>query len=134
MDPASPGREFLDGLHFSERLLNMHRAIGRTLLGVVLLTGSSATMGQMVHHRKATSVIQLFLVAAAPAKAPRVCNVNIDDAPTLAANLLGVRPDQARAIVSYRKRHGKFESILDLLEVEELGRQLIVRNRRLIAF
>ncbi len=112
----------------------MHRAIGRILLGVVLLTVSSATMAQMVHHRKATSVIQLFLVAAAPAKAPRVCNVNIDDAPTLENNLLNVRPDQARAIVSYRERYGKFESLLDLLKVEALGRQLIVRNKRLIEF
>ncbi len=112
----------------------MHRAIGRILLGVVLLIVSSAAMAQMVHHRKATSVIQLFLVAVAPAEAPRVCNVNIDDAPTLEANLLGVGPDQARAIVSYRERHGEFESLLDLLKVEKLDRQLIVRNKRLIEF
>jgi len=112
----------------------MHRAIGRILLGIVLLTGCSATMAQMVHHRKATGVIQLFLVAAAPAKSPRVCNVNIDDAPTLKANLLGVGLGQARAIVSYREKHGEFNSLLDLLEVEELDRQLIVRNKRLIEF
>ena len=118
----------------TERLLKMHRAIGRILLGVVLLTGSSATMAQIVNHRKATRVIQLFLVAAAPAKAPRACNVNIDDAPTLEANLLGVRLGQARAIVSYREQHGEFKSLLDLLEVEGLGRELIVRNKRLIAF
>ncbi len=112
----------------------MHRAIGRILLGVVLLTVSSATMAQTVNYRKATSVIQLFLVAAAPAEAPHVVNVNIDDAPTLETNLLGVRPDQARAIVSYRERHGEFQSLLDLLKVEGLDRQLIVRNKNLIGF
>ncbi len=112
----------------------MHRAIGHILLGVVLLTISSPTMAQTVNLHKATSLIQLFLVAAAPAKAPRVCNVNFDDAPTLATNLLGVRPDQARAIVSYRERHGEFGSLLDLLKVEGLGRQLIVRNKNLIEF
>ncbi len=112
----------------------MPRAIDRILLGVVLLAVSSATLAQPVNHRKATSLIQLFLIAAAPVKAPRVCNVNIDDAPTLEANLLSVRPDQARAIVAYRERHGEFESLLDLLKVEELDRQLIVRNKNLIAF
>ncbi len=112
----------------------MLRATDRILLGVVLLTVSSVTMAQMVHHRKATSTIQLFLIAVAPAEAPQVVNVNIDDAPTLETNLLGVRPDQARAIVSYRERHGEFESLLDLLKVEGLNRQLIVRNKNLIEF
>ena len=112
----------------------MLRTSNRILLGVVLLTVSSVTMAQMVHQGKATSAIQLFLVAIAPAEAPQVANVNIDDAPTLENNLLNVRPDQARAIVSYRERHGKFGSLLDLLEVEELDRQLIVRNKRLIEF
>ena len=112
----------------------MLRTSNRILLGVVLLTVSSVTMAQMVPHRKATSIIQLFLVTVAPTEAPQVVNVNIDDAPTLETSLLGVRPDQARAIVSYRERHGEFESLLDLLKVEELDRQLIVRNKNLIAF
>ncbi len=112
----------------------MLRASGRILLGVVLLTFSSVTMAQSVHHRKATSVIQLFLVAVAPAKESKVVNVNIDDAPTLEANLRGVRLEQAEAIVSYRERHGEFESRLDLLKVEGLDRALIVRNKDLIEF
>ena len=112
----------------------MLRATDRILLGVVLLTLSSVTMAQMVHHRMATSTIQLFLIAIAPTEAPQVVNVNIDDAPTLETSLLGVRPDQARAIVSYRERHGEFESLLDLLKVEGLDRQLIVRNKNLMEF
>lgn len=112
----------------------MHRATGRILLGVVLLIVSLATTAQTVNPRKATSAIQLFLVASAPIEAPRMSNVNSDDAPTLEANLLGLGPGQARAIVFYRERHGKFESLLDLLKVEELDRQLIVRNKNLIEF
>ncbi len=112
----------------------MLRASARILLGVVLLTVSSVTMAQSVHHGMATRAIQLFLIAVAPAEATQVVNVNIDDAPTLDTNLLGVRPDQARSIVSYRERHGEFESLLDLLKVEGLGRQLIVRNKNLIEF
>ncbi len=112
----------------------MLRASARILLGVVLLTVSSVTMAQMVHQGKATSAIQLFLIAVAPAEAPHMVNVNIDDAPALETNLLNVRPDQARAIVSYRERHGEFESILYLLKVEELYLQLIFRNKNLIGF
>jgi competence protein ComEA len=112
----------------------MLRTSNRILLGVVLLTVSSVTMAQMVHQGKATSAIQLFLIAIAPAEAPQVVNVNIDEAPTLETSLLGVRLDQARAIVSYRERYGEFQSLLDLLKVEGLSRQLIVRNKRLIEF
>jgi len=112
----------------------MLRTSNRILLGVVLLTVSSVTMAQMVHQGKATSAIQLFLIAIAPTEAPQVVNVNIDDAPTLETNLLNVRLDQARAIVSYRERHGEFQSLLDLLKVEGLDRQLIVRNKNLIGF
>ncbi len=112
----------------------MLRASNRILLGIVLLTLSSVTMAQMVHHGKATRAIQLFLIAIAPTEAPQVVNVNIDEAPTLETSLLGVRPDQARAIVSYRERYGEFQSLLDLLKVEGLDRQLIVRNKNLMEF
>ncbi len=109
-------------------------ASNRILLGVVLLTISSITMAQTVPHRKVASAIQLFLVTVAQTEVPQVVNVNIDDAPTLETNLLGVGPNQARAMVSYRERHGEFESLLDLLKVEGLDRQLIVWNKNLIEF
>ena len=106
----------------------------RILLGVVLLTISSITMAQTAPHRKLASAIQLFLLTVPPTRAPRVVNINTDDARTLETNLLGVGPEQARAMVSYRERHGEFESLLDLLKVEGLDRQLIVRNKNLIEF
>ena len=112
----------------------MLRASNRILLGVVLLTLSSITMAQTLPHQKVANAIQLFLLAVAPRQAPQAVNVNFDDAPTLETNLLNVRPDQARAIVSYRERHGEFESLLDLLKVDGLDRQLIVRNKNLIGF
>jgi competence protein ComEA len=112
----------------------MLRASNRILLGVVLLTVSSITMAQTAPHRKLASAIQLFLITVAPAETPQVVNVNTDDAPTLETNLRGVGPDQARAMVSYRGRHGEFKSLLDLLKVEGLDRQLIVWNKNLIEF
>ena len=112
----------------------MLRARNRILLGVVLLSVSSITMAGALHEGQATRAIQLFLIALAPAEAPQVVNVNIHDAATMETNLLGVGPHRARAIVSYRERHGDFESLLDLLKVEGLDRQLIVRNKNLIEF
>ena len=102
----------------------MLRASNRILLGVVLLTLSSITTAQTLPHQQMASAIQLFLLAVTPRQAPQAVNVNIDDAPTLETNLLGVGPNQARAMVSYRERHGEFESLLDLLEVEENLRAL----------
>ncbi len=112
----------------------MLRASNRILLGVVLLTISSITMAQTGPHGKMARAIQLFLVTVAPTEAPQVVNVNIDDALTLETNLVGVGPNQARAMVSYRERHGEFESLLDLLKVEGLDRQLVVWNKDLIEF
>ncbi len=112
----------------------MLRASNRILFGVLLLAISSITMAQAVPHGKLARAIQLFLVTVAPTEAPQVVNVNIDDAPTLETNLLGVGSNLARAMVSYRERHGKFESLLDLLKVEGLDRQLIVWNKNLIEF
>jgi competence protein ComEA len=118
----------------SETLLKMLRASNRILLGVVLLTLSSLTMAQTLPHQKVASAIQLFLLAVTPRQAPQAVNVNIDDASTLESNLFGVGANQARAMVSHRERHGAFESLLDLLEVEGLDRQLIVWNKHLIEF
>ena len=91
-------------------------------------------MAQTLPHLKLASAMQLFLLSVAPREVPQAVNVNSDDAPTLESHLLGVGPNQARAMVSYRERHGDFQSLLDLLEVEGLGRQLIVWNKNLIEF
>ena len=112
----------------------MLRASKSMLLGVVLLAVSPLTMAQTLPHHKLASAIQLFLLSVAPREVPQAVNVNSDDAPTLESNLLGVGPNQARAMVSYRERHGDFQSLLDLLEVDGLGRQLIVWNKNLIEF
>ena len=56
-------------------------------------------------------------------------NVNKADAETIARELHGVGPAKARAIISYRKENGPFESVDDLLKVEGIGPKVLEDNR-----
>ncbi len=56
-------------------------------------------------------------------------DVNKADAATLAENLNGVGPVKAKAIVDYRKKHGSFRSLDDLLKVPGIGEGIIQKNR-----
>ncbi len=56
-------------------------------------------------------------------------NVNTADAETIAAELNGVGPAKARAIVEYRKKHGPFRSVDDLSLVKGIGERTVEINR-----
>lgn len=56
-------------------------------------------------------------------------NLNTADAQTLAANLVGVGPDKAAAIVSYRQANGPFHQPGDLAKVKGIGERTVERNR-----
>ena len=56
-------------------------------------------------------------------------NVNKADAAALAENLNGVGPKIAAAIVAYRKEHGPFRKVEDLLEVKGIGPKILERIR-----
>ena len=57
-------------------------------------------------------------------------DVNSADATTLAEALNGVGPKIAAAIVSYRKEHGPFNNVQDLLKVKGIGPRILERNRK----
>jgi competence protein ComEA len=59
-------------------------------------------------------------------------NVNTADAETLAAELTGVGPALARAIVEDRERNGLFSSAEDLTRVNGIGMRVIENNREFI--
>jgi len=71
----------------------------------------------------------LFLGLSAISFANTPVNVNQADAPALAAGLVGVGPAIAEAIVSYRKQHGPFQRLEDLLNVKGIGPRTLERNR-----
>lgn len=56
-------------------------------------------------------------------------NVNTADAATISAELKGIGPAKARAIVEYREKYGPFESIDDLTLVSGIGERTIEQNR-----
>lgn len=57
-------------------------------------------------------------------------DINKADAQTLQENLTGVGPAKAKAIVDYRRKHGKFNSLDDLMQVPGIGEATIQKNRR----
>lgn len=62
-------------------------------------------------------------VAAAPV------DINTADAAALAKELRGVGSDRAQAIVQYRKEHGAFRTVDELVKVKGIGKKIVEANR-----
>jgi competence protein ComEA len=73
-------------------------------------------------------MVLLLLLATALGAAEPV-NLNAADAETLAANMVGIGPAKAAAIVAYREQHGPFKSVDDLLLVKGIGESTLEQNR-----
>ena len=80
--------------------------------------------------------MRLFTTAAAFAllAAPTLAlagpvDVNTADAETISAELKGVGPAKAQAIIDYRKKHGPFRSADDLSLVKGIGERTVELNR-----
>jgi len=56
-------------------------------------------------------------------------NINSASAEQIAATMTGVGESKAKAIVSYRKSHGKFKSIQDLENVDGVGSKTVEKNK-----
>ena len=56
-------------------------------------------------------------------------NINTADATTLAANIKGVGVKKAAAIIQYRKAHGPFKRVDDIVKVKGIGPKLLEKNR-----
>ncbi|MCH8249999.1 MAG: ComEA family DNA-binding protein [Proteobacteria bacterium] len=56
-------------------------------------------------------------------------NINTADAETIAAELNGIGPSKAKAIVAYRTKHGPFRSVDDLSLVKGIGERTVERIR-----
>ena len=56
-------------------------------------------------------------------------NINTANIESLAKNIKGVGVKKAQAIVQYRKTHGPFKRIDDLVKVKGIGPKLLEKNR-----
>lgn len=55
-------------------------------------------------------------------------NINKADALTIQNNLKGVGKVKAEAIVKYRKKHGDFKKVEDIVKVKGIGPKLLKQN------
>mgnify|MGYP003384295561 FL=1 len=69
--------------------------------------------------------------ALASAEAARL-DINLADAESLAASLVGIGLTKAREIVRYRELHGDFVAIEELTEVKGIGLATVEKNRHLV--
>jgi len=87
-------------------------------------------------HSGAVWSCLLILVAALVVSQPvlaETVNINKADAATLQHYLSGVGKVKAKAIVAYRKKHGKFKTVDDLVKVPGIGKATLKKNRKLIS-
>lgn len=57
-------------------------------------------------------------------------DINRATASELAKNLKGIGDKKARAIIKYRRKHGRFKSVNDLLNVKGIGKKTLEVNRK----
>ena len=69
--------------------------------------------------------------ALASAEAAKL-DINLADAESLAANLVGIGLTKAREIVRDRELHGDFVAIEELAEVKGIGLATVEKNRHLV--
>jgi len=77
-------------------------------------------------HKVVPALIAVLFAAFAQAGP---VNLNSADAATLAAELKGIGPARAQAIIDYRTKHGAFRSPDELGLVPGIGQKVIEQNR-----
>ena len=76
------------------------------------------------------SAIALLTISLSSNALAAPVDVNSADAQSLSDALTGIGPAIAGAIVDYRKEHGPFTDVDDLLNVKGVGPKTLERNRK----
>lgn len=109
----------------------MRTMICAAVLGLGLSLAASSANAQSQQQVNAAKLIQLILVIAATDRHESV-NINKADAKTLQDKLPGVSTDLSQAIVQFREDNGPFQSLLELLEVDGMNKELVIQNQKLM--
>ncbi len=104
------------------RGLNKHFANVLLALSVVCLLGASPFSTAAPVAKDAAKQPSAAVVASK-------VNINKANAETIAEVLNGVGKKKADAIIAYRKQHGSFKSINELLEVKGIGESTLQKNK-----
>ncbi len=71
----------------------------------------------------------IFSLLFASAHLLAAVNINTATAEQIAEAMKGVGPSKAQAIVDYRKNHGPFKSVDELVKVKGIGLKTVEKNR-----
>jgi competence protein ComEA len=111
--------------------MNIYSSLITTLLVSVLSTPALAANQPIIKSALLTqpfrSETPLMVLTQKGVKAS--VNINTSDAETLVLELNGIGQKRAQAIIAYRKQHGPFKSIEDLINVKGIGKKILERNR-----
>ena len=100
------------------------------LFAGILLSAPALSAAQDARSQ-AAKIVQLALILMAADRSDNV-NVNRDSAKEISRVIPDLTPDIADKIVAYRNRNGRFSSLLDLLRVPGMNRDVITRHRHRI--
>jgi competence protein ComEA len=74
--------------------------------------------------------VSLFLSLASLSLQAAPVDINTADAKAISKVMKGVGIKKAEDIVAYRKKHGDFKSVDDLVKVKGIGKKTISKNRK----
>lgn len=81
-------------------------------------------------HTLLFTLVLLFSSSAMSAQAvAEKININTANAEQIASTMTGIGESKAKAIVDYRKTHGKFKSVQDLENVDGIGLKTVEKNK-----
>ena len=78
---------------------------------------------------KLTSIVVCFWLLLSSSVYATPVNINTASAEEIAQALYGIGRNKARAIVDYRKQHGRFKSLDELTKVKGIGKGIIAGNQ-----
>ncbi|HEY2567330.1 MAG TPA: ComEA family DNA-binding protein [Candidatus Aquirickettsiella sp.] len=110
--------------------MDIYSSLFVTLLTSIIAVPVLATTSPFISHNNT-------VLTSSPAKNipnPISANVNINttDIETLVAELKGIGPKKAKAIIAYRNEHGPFKSIDDLVKIKGISKRIVDQNRNKI--
>lgn len=76
------------------------------------------------------SILSFFLTFPIFSISAEKVNINTASKDVLIENIKGVGEKKAQAIIKYRKKNGKFNSINELVEVQGIGPDIIEKNQK----
>jgi competence protein ComEA len=111
--------------------MDIYSSLFATLLTSVIATPVLATTSPFISSHNNT-VLTSSPVKNIPNPISANININSADIETLVAELKGIGPKKAKAIIVYRNEHGPFKSIDDLIKIKGISKRIVDQNREKI--